>query len=420
MLSVIRSIWCMGARIWKSRATKTFTVVLPQPGHSTDEAVLNTLECPHVTNGSTMSRIFIIYRRAGAEYAAGSLGRELRRRFGDEQVFRDKEDIRGGVSWKQRVLGDICRGSALLVLMERNWAAATDAHGRRRLDNTDDPVRIEIADGLTDGATVIPVLLENAEMPAANELPEEIRPMAELNALKLRDGDWQHDVDSICELLKKYGFQLTPANSSPSIASVDSRDATQLRQVRSSIKWRTVGATLLVFLGALGYAALHLNPHRSGDTKSTTPYAQKQAAIPQSAPPAAQKLGTLPHLDYGVWTLHGVVDVSGKHFRLDDSVLKFTSQSETADGLLLQGTFTWRLDGVLLGTEMFKGQYVGATRRVFFEGTSLKRASGPTGQNLVLGSYSALLSADDSALLDGRLGSTADDAQMPGRWEAVR
>ena len=35
-----------------------------------------------------MHKIFICYRRAEAEYAAGALSRELRRYFGDEQVFR--------------------------------------------------------------------------------------------------------------------------------------------------------------------------------------------------------------------------------------------------------------------------------------------------------------------------------------------
>jgi len=51
-----------------------------------------------------MRRIFVSYRRADSEYAAGALGRELRRFFGDEHVFRDKEDITGGVSWRQHAL----------------------------------------------------------------------------------------------------------------------------------------------------------------------------------------------------------------------------------------------------------------------------------------------------------------------------
>ena len=43
-----------------------------------------------------MRKVFICYRRAEAEYAAGALGRELRAHFGEDQVFRDKEDIGGG------------------------------------------------------------------------------------------------------------------------------------------------------------------------------------------------------------------------------------------------------------------------------------------------------------------------------------
>src|SRR5687768_909684 len=150
-----------------------------------------------------MPKIFISYRRAEAEYAAGSLGRELRRHFGDEQVFRDKEDIAGGVSWRQHVLREIDRDSALLVLIGREWSATRDAQGKRRLDNPDDPIRLEIADGIRDGATVIPVLLENAQMPAASELPSDLAPLAEINALKLRDGDWDADIAKIIKTLEK-------------------------------------------------------------------------------------------------------------------------------------------------------------------------------------------------------------------------
>jgi hypothetical protein len=112
-----------------------------------------------------MRRIFISYRRVDAEYAAGALGRELRSHFGDEQVFRDKEDVGGGVAWRQEVLHEIDRNSVLLVLIEKDWANAKDAQGRRRLDNTDDPLRLEITDGLKEGAVILPILLENAQMP---------------------------------------------------------------------------------------------------------------------------------------------------------------------------------------------------------------------------------------------------------------
>src|SRR6187401_1898734 len=103
-----------------------------------------------------MRKIFISYRRTEAEFAAGALGRELRRHFGDEQIFRDKEDIAGGASWKQQLLHDIDKDSALLVLIGRDWAELKDSRGRRRLDNPADGVRLELNDAIKDGAAIIP------------------------------------------------------------------------------------------------------------------------------------------------------------------------------------------------------------------------------------------------------------------------
>jgi hypothetical protein len=54
-----------------------------------------------------MRKISINYRRVDAEYAAGALGCQLRRHFGDEQVFRDNENVGGGVAWSQEVLDEI-------------------------------------------------------------------------------------------------------------------------------------------------------------------------------------------------------------------------------------------------------------------------------------------------------------------------
>ena len=155
-----------------------------------------------------MKKIFISYRRAESLYVAGSLSRELRRRFGDAQVFRDRENLGGGVSWKRQVLEEISKDSALLVLISPDWSSATDHQGRRRLDLPDDPIRLEIADGLKDGAFVVPILTEDAVMPAALELPEDIRELADLHALQLRDAEWQHDVERISMLLLGHGFRL--------------------------------------------------------------------------------------------------------------------------------------------------------------------------------------------------------------------
>lgn len=163
-----------------------------------------------------MKKIVVSYRREPDQFVAGHLSRELRIRFGESQVIRDKESIEGGVSWKQYVLNEIDGDTALLVLIGKDWSDVRDSGKNRRLDNPDDPIRLEIADALRDGAAIIPLLLENAQMPAASELPPELAPMAELNALKLRDGDWEADVAKIVQRLERLGIKRIATPDAPS------------------------------------------------------------------------------------------------------------------------------------------------------------------------------------------------------------
>ena len=47
----------------------------------------------------------------------------------------------------------------------------TDEHGRRRLDDPHDLIRLEIEAALTRNLRVIPILVDEARMPTAEELP---------------------------------------------------------------------------------------------------------------------------------------------------------------------------------------------------------------------------------------------------------
>jgi hypothetical protein len=194
-----------------------------------------------------MRKIFISYRRSEAEYAAGALGRALREHFGVDQVFRDKEDIGGGVSWKQQIASEIGPDAALLVLIGKDWAGARDAEGRRRLDNPDDPIRMEISGGLARGASIIPVLLENAVMPEDKDLPPELKPMAEHNALRLRDSDWQYDLDRILRTLEGAGFTPTAAKAAPVAAAAAKPSAATVAQPGISAKG-IIGAVVIALV----------------------------------------------------------------------------------------------------------------------------------------------------------------------------
>lgn len=121
----------------------------------------------------------------------------------------------------------------------------------------------------------------------------------------------------------------------------------------------------------------------------------------------------MPYLAYGSWTLRNAIDEMGQDW--SNSVLKFTSQESSPEGLRLRGTFTWRLNLDLMGTEDVVGFYIAATRQLVFEGETLSN-----NERLAIGSYSAFLSADERTLTDGRWGSSAVDPGSPGSWEATR
>jgi TIR domain len=196
-----------------------------------------------------VKKIFICYRRANTEYAAGALGRDLRAHFGEGQVFRDKEDVGAGVSWKQQVAHEIDGDSALLVLIGKGWADVLDDGGHRRLESAEDAVRLEIEEGIRESATMIPVLLENAQMPAAGQLPEAIKPLADLNARPLRDGDWQYDLGRICAALEEVGFKpAAPPSPAPAAGALTGK--------RSLLATVSMSLSLVIgLMSLLGFAA---------------------------------------------------------------------------------------------------------------------------------------------------------------------
>ena len=118
-----------------------------------------------------MSYIFISYRRIDSAGHVGWLNDDLSERFGQDHIFRDIETIQPGADFVEAIQQAVGSCDVLLAVIGRQWLAVTDATGRRRLDDPDDFVRLEIATALARNIPVIPVLVQGASMPAAHELP---------------------------------------------------------------------------------------------------------------------------------------------------------------------------------------------------------------------------------------------------------
>jgi len=85
----------------------------------------------------------------------------------------------------------------------RHWVDAIDAKGNRRLENPKDFVRIEIEAALNQNKRVIPVLVGEAEMPATEELPQSLQPLARRQALRVKHERYRSDADGLIKALKK-------------------------------------------------------------------------------------------------------------------------------------------------------------------------------------------------------------------------
>ncbi len=149
-----------------------------------------------------MAKIFISYRREDCPAHAGRLSDRLRAYFGEDAVFMDIDTIPPGRDFIDFITAAVSSCDALIALIGDEWLSCTGRDGRRRLDDPDDFVRLEIAAALQRQTMVIPVLVERASMPGPEDLPAPLAPLARYHALEISDQRWRYDVDQLIRALE--------------------------------------------------------------------------------------------------------------------------------------------------------------------------------------------------------------------------
>ncbi len=151
----------------------------------------------------TVGSIFISYRREDSAGYAGRLASDLERVFGDALVFQDVEDIKPGADFVEVIDQAVGSSSVLLAVIGRQWIGVADQSGHRRLDDPRDFVRAEIGAALRRGIVVIPVLVEGATMPRAEQLPDDLASLARHQASELSDTRWDYDVSQLTGAIRR-------------------------------------------------------------------------------------------------------------------------------------------------------------------------------------------------------------------------
>jgi hypothetical protein len=178
-----------------------------------------------------LGKIFINYRRGDEPGFAGRLFDRLEQAFKPEQLFMDVDSIAPGHDFVRVLEDQVGQCDVLLAIIGPDWAGAQDGERQRRLNDANDFVRIEIESGLKLGKRVIPVLINNAQMPRPEELPDSLKPLARRNAVRLTHERFRADAQGLIKVLETALDEATTARRAANDAEAQ-RAATQADKQR--------------------------------------------------------------------------------------------------------------------------------------------------------------------------------------------
>ena len=184
--------------------------------------------------GNVPARVFMSYRRDDTAYPSAWLYERLASHFGRKQVFKDIDSIELGDDFVEEITAAVGSCDVLLALIGARWLTITDQDGRRRVDNPDDFVRLEIEAALARDVRIIPVLVEGARMPHADELPASLAKLVRRQALELSPSRFDLDTQRLLRVLDR----TVEAQQTLQEADRKAREDAEQRQAREDAERR--------------------------------------------------------------------------------------------------------------------------------------------------------------------------------------
>ncbi len=145
-------------------------------------------------------KVFINYRHDDAQAVAWALYIKLEARFGADNVFFDKGTLQPGTRWLSEIKSQLAGAGAFIALIGPDWQSALTTRLRR---GSEDYVaeEIDLALRARPQMTVIPVLIEDAELPDPGELPAALKALPSHQQERLRFTSLTEDIDRLIALL---------------------------------------------------------------------------------------------------------------------------------------------------------------------------------------------------------------------------
>ncbi|EPX59281.1 hypothetical protein D187_003185 [Cystobacter fuscus DSM 2262] len=272
-----------------------------------------------------MARIFVSYRRDDSPGHTGRLYDHLVTHFGEKLVFRDIETIEPGADFVHAIEEAVESCGVLLAVIGPQWLGARDKQGRRRLDNPEDFVRLEVATALSRDVRVIPVLVGGATVPSEEELPPDLAPLARRNAIEISDPRFRSDMAHLIRAIQSaLGEKPTPAAGVP-------RPGVQRR------RWGAVGFVITFTVVVL--AGLLWGPWReSKPTAGDAGVAGKVSREKKQRSPSPRDAGVVQPTREDAGTDAGVVQPTREDAGTDAGVVQPTQEDAGTDAGVVQPT----------------------------------------------------------------------------------
>lgn len=188
-----------------------------------------------------MPRIMISYRRDDSAGWAALLHLSLASHFGDEDIFIDVDNILVGEDFLKTITKIVKDSEVLVAVIGPDWLHVADSTGHRRLNKDDDTLRVEIRTALQYNKAILPVLVDKAGMPSAEELPKDIRQLAFKHAHDVDPRHHRRDVEALIGHIEN-ALELAEQRKRPTSLEERRQKLAYLEEQASELRGEIAGA----------------------------------------------------------------------------------------------------------------------------------------------------------------------------------
>lgn len=280
----------------------------------------------------TRKNIFISYRVNDTAGETGRLVDSLKQYFYEDQIFVDIDKIEPGVDFTEAIAKSLESCDVMLAIIGPGWQGINAASNSSRINNPNDWVRLEISTALKRNIRVVPVLVDGAELPTAEQLPEDLQPLLRRQAYEISNKRWRYDTEELIRFLVK-SVGILPKNLEPEPVKQQSS------WWGKNYPWVILGGLLFIIIGIVA--------NRDASRKEPDPV-YKNDPIINNPPVDNQQPETVIESEYvvgGTW-----YDANGLYYLIisqNSNTLSVASYS-TAGQQTGQGNGTINGDNVLI------------------------------------------------------------------------